>query len=345
MRLHAGGYNSRFSCKKFRAGLFSLLVMAGSCLAAGEGQAVAAAGLTCAEPVFRFGKQGPDKTVPHTFVLTNASGQAVQVSAVRAGCGCLAARLATNTVAPGGTVNLEVVMTLAGRKGPQRKLVFVEFNSKSAAPLRLELEGTVVPPIVAQPEGVHFGTLAENGEVEREVMLSASEDNTFQIRNVTCPSSQFGAVFETREAGRKYAVRIRSAGPRSRGTTSASVRVETDHPAMPFLTIPVTVFVAGDIVAAPSSLMLIHGATNTPRTYFIHVYSPAGKPFRIHEVKTEVEGAESRVADLAPGSFRIELRFPAVTPNLNGKQIRIRTDMESTPEIIVPLRVIAKPAK
>lgn len=343
MRFHDGGNIRRCFFTGFRAGLFGLLVMAGSCPAAEE--TVLPAGLSCAEPVFRFGKLGPDKTVPHTFVLTNASGQAVQISAVRAGCGCLATTLASNTVAPGGTVNLEVVMTLAGRKGPQRKLVFVEVNSNSAAPLRLEFEGTVVPPIVAQPEGIHFGTLAETGDVEREVVLSASEDNTFQIRNVTCPSSQFGAVFETREAGKQYVVRIRSAGPRNRGTTSASVRVETDHPAMPFLTLPVTVFVAGDIVAAPSSLMLIQGATNMPRTYFLHVYSPAGKGFKIHEVKTAVQGVQSRVADAAPGGFRVELRFPAVTPDLNGKQIRIRTDMESTPEIIVPIRVIARPAK
>ncbi len=323
------------------AGLI-LLVFAVPCLAQ---QAAPPSGLTCAEPFCRFGDLGPEKTVRHTFMLTNAGPREVRISAVRAGCGCLAVNLATNTVAPGGTLPIEGVMTLAGRKGPQRKAIYVETGGNTGAPLRLEFEGTVVPPLDVRPEGVHFGTLAETGDAERDVMIVSTGTNTFRIRNVTSSSPQFKPTLETAEAGNKFRLRIQSAGPRARGTTTASVRVETDHPAMPVLVIPVTVFVAGDVVAAPSSLMLIESATNTPRTYYVTVYSPARKAFKVAEVQAPRADVESRVAEVAADRHRVELRFPGSVRDLNGATLRIRTDMASVPEILVPLRVIAQPGK
>ncbi len=341
----AGRKSSRWWKGFLAAGWICLLSVAAPCHASDSGKGTADSGLTCVEPVYRFGTLGPEKTVPHTFVLTNAGPQEVRISAVRAGCGCLTATLAANTVAPGRTVDLDAVMTLAGRKGPQRKLIYVEVNSNTLSPLRLEFEGTVVPPIEAQPEGVHFGTLAANGDVEREVTLSASGEGLFQIRSIACASTQFSATFETLEAGRRYVLRIRSVGPRNFGTTTASIRVETDHPAMPFLTVPVTVFVAGDVVAAPASLMLIESATNLSRTYYLSVYSPARKAFKILEVQAPREEVESRVEAVAADRYRVELRFPGRVRDLDGARIRIRTDVETQPEILVPLRVIARPVQ
>lgn len=329
--------------------IMALVVMALSMTAAARCPAAdattPAGGLTCLEPLFRFGDLGPEQRVRHTFVLTNTSDRAVQIGAVRAGCGCLTAELATNSVAPGGTVELSATMNLAGRKGAQRKTVYVESGAGVNAPLRLEFEGNVVPPIAVMPEGIHFGAQAAEGEIEQSVMVTAMGSALFQIKGVTSSSSRFAAEVETVEAGKRYRLKVKCGGPRTLGTCTASIRVATDHPAMPAIDVPVTVFVAGDIVAAPAVVMVIESATNTPRTYYVHVYSPGKKAFKIEKVTVPRADIEARVTDVTPDRHRVELSLPGQVRDLNGTSLRIDTDMASMKEVVVPFRVIARPGK
>jgi hypothetical protein len=328
------------------------MVMGGAilCMAAAApcvaGEAVVSGGgLICAAPLYPFGNLGPEQMVQHTFVLTNASDRVVQIGNVRLGCGCLTSTLATNCVLPGGTTELTAVMSLAGRKGYQRKPIYVESDGGPGVPLKLEFEGNVVPPIEVLPEGIHFGAQAVEGDLDRDVMVVAMGKSSFQIKKVKSSSPQFSAEVETVEAGKRYRLKVKCKGPRSFGTCTASVHVETDHPAMPGLDVPVTVFVTGDIVAAPATLILIEAATNTPRPYYVHVYSPGKKAFKIEKVTAPREDIETRVTAIAPDRYRVELSVPGKVEELNGKPLRIETDMASMKEVVVPLRVIIRQPK
>ena len=319
-------------------GMAALCAMAVvSCLA---DDAAAGGGLTCVAPLCSFGNLGPEQTVRHTFVLTNASDRVVQIGAVRAGCGCLTTALATDSLTPGGTTELAAEMSLAGRKGYQRKTIYVESDAGPKAPLKLEFEGNVVPPIEVMPEGIHFGTQAADGDLDRDVMVMAMGNTTFQIKKVTSSSPRFKAEVETVEAGKRYRLKVKCTGSRSPGTCTASVRVETDHSAMPSLDVPVTVFVAGDIVAAPATLMVIEATTNAPRPYYVHVYSPGKKAFKIEKITAPRADIETRVATVAPDRHRVELIIPGQIRELNGMSLRIETDMASMKEVLVPFRVI-----
>lgn len=311
---------------------------------AGE-EAASVGGLTCVAPLYPFGNLGPEQKVKHSFVLTNTSDKVVRIGAVRVGCGCLTSTLATNSVLPGGTTELTAVMSLAGRKGYQRKPIYVESDAGPGAPLKVEFEGNVVPPIEVLPEGIHFGAQAVEGDLERDVMVVAMANSSFQVKKVTSSSPSFGADVETVEAGKRYRVKVKCKGPRSFGTSTASVHVETDHPAMPGLDVPVTVFVTGDIVAAPATLTLVEVATNAARPYYVHVYSPGKKAFKIEKVTAPQADMETRFTMITPDRYRVELSVPGKVGELNGKSLRIETDMASMKEVVVPLRVILRPSK
>ncbi len=320
-------------------------VMMGVTLCTAEDKAVPAGGLTCVEPLYRFGNLGPEQTVRHAFILTNTSDRVVQIASVRAGCGCLATDLASESVAPGCAVELVASMKLVGRKGAQRKTIYVEADGGVNTPLRLEFEGNVVPPIEVMPEGIHFGAQAAEGNLEQSVMVLGMGSTPFQIKGVKSSSPQFAAEVETVEAGKRYRLKVKCVGGRTPGTSTASIRVETDNPAMPGLDVPVTVFVTGDIVAAPAILMVIESATNVPRTYYVHVYSPGKKAFKIEKVTAPRADIETRVAEIAPDRHRLELSLPAQVRDLNGTSLRIETDMASMKEVLVPFRVIVRPPK
>jgi hypothetical protein len=114
---------------------------------------------------------------------------------------------------------------------------------------------------------------------------------------------------------------------------------------MPLIIVPVTVFVAGDIVAAPATVMVIEPApTNVPRTYFLHVYSPGRKAFKIEKITAPGADIETRVIDIAPDRHRVEMVIPGRVRDLDGASLRIGTDMPSMKEVVVPFKVIIRPS-
>ena len=301
------------------------------------------ASLVCDQPVYEFGERSVNDAVTHTFVLRNAGTQPVHLLNVRTSCGCTTAALATNVLAPGQTTDLLASLSLLGRRGQQRKTIYVESDDPYAGNLRLELVGAVRVTIEVQPEGLHFGSLARDGEVERSVVLRARSNVTFHVRAVRSSSQGFEARAVPHEDGRRYEIAVRSVGPRPGGTSTALIQVETDLADVPVVNIPVTVFTVSDIVAAPATLMLVQGATNETHTYYLNLSSPAGKPFKVIKVDPPRPDIACTVAGAVPDRYRIELKVSGWLGELQGKSIRIETDLESMREVMVPLRVIAGP--
>jgi hypothetical protein len=299
--------------------------------------------LSCDQPVFDFGEKTPDQVVSHTFVLQNGGTQPVHIANVRTSCGCTTAALKTNTIDPGQSADLAVILTLQGRKGPQRKTIYVESSDPTVGNLRLEVAGQVTTPIAVQPEGLHFGSLARDGDVARDVLLVARTNVTFHVKVVRPSSSGFAAEATTQEEGKAYRITIRSLGPRIGGTSHTLVQVETDLAAMPVVSIPVTAFTVSDIVAAPATLMLVQGATNESRTYSVNLSSPAGKPFKVVKVEPPRPDVACTVVPTTPDRYRIDVRVTGWLGDLNGTSLRIETDLESMKDVKVPLRVIPGP--
>lgn len=330
--------------RAFEQGLVALGMMA---VMGAHGQEPATAPVThalrCDQPVFQFGEVDPGQVISHSFVLVNPGSAPVRIINVRTSCGCTTAAMATNLLAPGQSTELVAGLDLKGRTGTQRKALYVESDDPVSPRLRLEMSGTVVTPIEVQPAGVHFGTLAREGVAEQDVLLVGRTGVVFQVKEVRSSSAAFTADVETKEAGHLYRVTIRSTGPRLAGTSHAAVQVLTDHPLLPRIDIPVSVFVSADVVATPSSLLLVQGATNAVRAYYVGVHSPAGKPFRVIKAEAPAAGLTCMVATVAPDRYRIEVKAAGDLTGVNGESLRIETDVETMKELRVPLRVIAGP--
>lgn len=330
-------------------GVGTAIVLWGLCARAGEpvepaepaeNGAPDEAGLVCAQPMFNFGEARRDQSITNTFLLRNTGSNTVTIINVRPTCGCTTAVPSTNSVAPGATAELKAALSLAGRSGYQRKAIYVETNDPRKPRLRLEMAGLVVTDIEVQPQGVHFGTLAREGEAKRDVLLTARSNLTFTVTGVNTGSSQFSAEVEPREPGKSYWIHIKTQGPRSPGTCSAIVQVVTDCPTTPTITIPVSVFVGGDLIVVPAQLMLVASATNETRTANLTVYSPAGKTFSVKSVESPSPSIKATVATQVGGRVRIEVQSQGPLTEAEGKSLRILTDLEGARDVPVPLRVM-----
>ena len=301
---------------------------------------VAGSGLVCEVAEQSFGEARADASVTNTFALSNAGTNAVRILNVRPTCGCTTAALSTNVLPPGTTAQLTTVLSLAGRRGYQRKAVYVESDDPVHPHLKVEVTGTVITDIAAEPPGIHFGTVAATGRISRDVILAARSNLTFAVKSVNTGSSLFKAEAETRDAGHGAVIHITCEEPRAPGTASAIVQVTTDCPTQPELTIPVSVFVGGDLVAVPSQLVLVEAGTNEVRTANLSVYSPAGKAFAVKRVELPDSSLTSRVVSVTADRVRIEIQSRGALQAVDNQSIRVMTDMATVPEVKVPLRVM-----
>ncbi len=300
-------------------------------------------GIDCVNSNLDFGAVYSDAVVKHSFVLTNVGERVIKILGVRTSCGCSTAKAVTNSIAPGQSTDVEVVINFKGRRGRQSKSIYVETDDPVSRIVHLSFTGTVFVPIEAQPEGVHLGTVGEEGSLEREVLLTAVSTNVFQVLSAKSASSQVSVTVEPREAGKQYLIKIIDKGPRKRGSFMTSVEVTTDHPQMRVVSIPVAGFVAGDIVSSPNNLVLAPSAGNASNTVWVNLWSPSGKSFSITRLELPGEGMTNSIATLKPSRYRLEFKTWGPLSGLDGKVVRIETDLASMKEILLPVKVLAQP--
>lgn len=134
--------------------------------------------LVCDGTPFDFGERPNTGAVEHDFLLRNEGQLSAEITNVRSSCGCTVATMsdAERVIRPGGTGTVHVVFSLAGRTGPQNKVVTVESNDPHRRSLALQLVGTAVQPVTANPPAILFSSVPPDAGVqEKAVVLSANE--------------------------------------------------------------------------------------------------------------------------------------------------------------------------
>ncbi len=105
--------------------------------------AFAAPTIYVAMPVYDFGSVTEGIAVTHTFILKNTGDDVLEISGVRASCGCTTAELATDSIEPGESVDLEVLVDTAGFGGTISKSITVYSNDPETPVLNLRVTGQV----------------------------------------------------------------------------------------------------------------------------------------------------------------------------------------------------------
>ncbi len=198
-----------------------------------------------------FGRIGDDQRVSHTFELRNEGDAPLRLPRVVSNCGCAVLTLSADAIAPGETATLEVELNPAGRSGRTLKAVSVATNDPGTPMLQFMLRAWIVPtprtrtsdPVAAGETIV--GVRASPARIERSgepphdaVLVVSSGGAAFRVLEVTTPWSS--CQVDIRRLG-DTAFRLALSGiPALKQGENAEVVVETTHPEMPRLRVPVS---------------------------------------------------------------------------------------------------------
>ena len=94
--------------------------------------------------MYGFGFAMEGSFVRHVFVITNTGDETLEISRVRSTCGCTTTALSTDSLAPGQSVELEVVFDTAGYSGQEvTKSLYIESNDPRTPRKWISMKGEV----------------------------------------------------------------------------------------------------------------------------------------------------------------------------------------------------------
>lgn len=308
-------------------------------LPAAPGETAKGPRIFCEEREFNFGKADNQGSVEHTFVIKNTGDTTLEISNVRASCGCTVANISSKVLKPEEESQVTAKLNLQGRTGHQSKVVTIDSNDPENPQYQLRLMGEALAAIKVQPERLMFGQVSAGQESILEVELEGLPETSFSIQSIDPGHEGITVEQETLDENRKYRLSITLAAPAAPGNVNAVVRVNTDNPARPVISIPVFAEVKGSIVFAPPEITLSAKASETPLTRYIILRSGSDTRFEITGIETPDPAMTTGVFPFGDHGQRVQIDNITASPELNGKEIVIRTNTDHTPEIRVPLRV------
>ncbi len=325
--------------QRVKAVLFLAAAMAAGIGFAQQPEAAHAPRIVCAEPVFNFGEADSSQDVVHTFILRNEGDLSLEIGRIRPSCGCTVASVSQNTVPPGGQAEVTTRLSLRGRQGAQHKTISVESNDPKQPTLVLSLEGTAVEDIRIQPNQLFFGRITTDSAVTGSVVITIQNARSVNITKTSANTSNLTVSTESAPDGKSVRVLIATCPPLSRGMLRGNVRIETDHPKYPSADIAVSAFVVGDLTFAPEELLVVASPGQTSARSVL-VRSETGKKFEITQVDAPIPSMTYNITPEDAGGYRVEVGGIPSTVEVEGKSLRIRTDLPGAADIVIPFRFV-----
>ncbi len=158
-----------------------------------------------------FGDIVQGEKVTHNFTVTNTGGDVLEITNVRASCGCTAALPEKKDLAPGESTNIKVEFNSLGRIGKQNKTVYVTSNDKDNPEVQLKFTGNVVksetanlkvpagPSLQLRETQYDFGKVVEGKVVEHVFSFSNNGSEKLTIKEVKTSCGCTAALLSKKE--------------------------------------------------------------------------------------------------------------------------------------------------
>ncbi|MCM8785710.1 MAG: hypothetical protein NC827_03120 [Candidatus Omnitrophica bacterium] len=186
---------------------------------------------------------------------------------------------------------------------------------------------------------VSFGEVREGSSPIKTVEIFATEDKTFKITDIKCGPSIEIVKLETIEEGKKYHLDIKLKPHKFTKILQDYVNVYTDYPKLKQINIKVYANIVSPISVVPEEIVLSN-TIDIPVTRYILINVVDNISFKIESIEVPIPSIKVEVFPIDKNDYRIKLSNVQPSNILNGKTIKILTNIPEKKEITVPFRII-----
>jgi len=286
-----------------------------------------------------FGTVSFGPVMVHHFKVTNTSNQTVHISGARVSCGCVAASVGANTLAPGASTYITANMDTKRFVGPKEVIVYVSFTRPSEE-VTLSVRANRNDNFSKSGETISLGQVRKGAEGTGSLQVTMRNDPSFELKGAASSTDFVKADYKLVRRDRTEVVYEVSATLRSgldTGAWTTDIVFTSSNPSVSAIRIPVVVDVVAPITATPAAVQF--PAVKIGDTKEMSVVVKGDKPFKILDVKGG-DGLITAVADGAESKQAHVVRL-VFQPNAAGdmtKSITVVTDSGAEAQVIIPVR-------
>lgn len=279
----------------------------------------------------------PGQRTARVLSLRNAGAEALEIRA-RTSVHRLDASLSTSRLPPGSEGELRVEFRPAiWAEGPFAEQVLLYSNDPDEPLVKVKVHGTLRSPVAWTPKVPMLGEVRRNDiQPLPELRISSKDGRPIGPLRPTSfvPFLQAEAISE---ASGSYTVRLTLDPSVPPGPLLGWLRIETNHPQLPVLEVPIRAQVLGDLVARPYRLDFGIVEEGQPATAEVSLENLGNR--EVHIVKAEPHlptKAEVSLSRKGKG-YQVRVRLPSSPPlwSLEG-HINLYTDHPAEPVVQVP---------
>jgi RNA polymerase sigma factor (sigma-70 family) len=288
-----------------------------------------------------FGTVPRGTRLSHRFTLKNAGKVPVKIDAVRTSCGCVTAVVGAAFLGPGQTGFLDV--TVDARRFVGRKTVTVHVQMGGDA-LLLRVSAESRADLVLDPGQLDFGIIPQGQGPTKTLTVDYAGHLDWRVRPVARDGSPLEVKVEESyrgpgQVGYRVSVTLRTDTPP--GPLPQEVRLKTNDPVTPLISIPVVGTVQPPLTAAPADLHFgnLRVGDQVERKLMVR----CSKPFKILAIEGLGENLRADWPAEASPMHIVQIRFKPTRAGVEKGVLRIRTDLDTSAEISITVEATAAP--
>ncbi|MCA9256343.1 MAG: DUF1573 domain-containing protein [Phycisphaerales bacterium] len=292
-----------------------------------------------------IGERWIDQPIEHVFHLRNAGAADLIISRIDTPDDVAAILTPTGPIAPNAEATLRATVDAKSlRAGVFEKSLTLHSNDPRSPQTTLTLAGRVRHYLDATPSALGFGKLDGDGHRERRITITNRAEKPV---SVTLDESSLDRRFhyeliET-TPGRTFELYVDTKPPFDPGVFRGEVRLKTNLPNQPEMTIPVYAIMPERVEVLPRVISIAQGtganAESSPSVYVLSVQNNGDKPVHV----TGASSGDPRVhvvsRPIIEGrKYRVQVQIPAdyAVPS-SGADVLIKTDDAVFPVLSVTI--------
>lgn len=166
-------------------------------------------------PIHDFGEVWTDKTLEHSYTITNIGDEVLKIMQVKPSCGCTVAGPYPKEINPGESGQVPFKLNSAKLRGKFSKTISVKTSDEKAGLMRWTLTGSVKHFIEVNPTMAQFGQVDSDTESTKTVKIINNTLKTMKLTlaDTNAKSETFDAELVEVTPGKEYDLNIKAHPP------------------------------------------------------------------------------------------------------------------------------------
>lgn len=291
--------------------------------------------IACANYLHDFGVKNNSEVVKHQFTLHNDGDSLLILTKVRYCCG-LNVNLNTREILPRRSATVDIELPLKRVKGKLNRYIFIATNDPVTPYLKLRLKGESRQIYNISSHVVCWRNLNKYDLVSKELDFCWKETGKYSLKKIEVSESWLSAMITNNDE--KSKLRIKTIPLSMQEKNKAELKLHTDHPLCPIITITVVAQLEPDIKVAPSKIVVHRNVKKTKR--FLTVSSKSKNKFNIRVTqKPKAVVHVYEIKRICDSMWFLSVDIDTTTSQ-DGAVIEFETDITDLPRITIPIEFI-----